>query len=70
MENIISASFEHYTKQYNAMIGYCDILDDTEERIDGIGFVRIQLLALRGSKKTYKAMKINGICIDWHEAIM
>ena len=69
-ENVISAAFDYYTEQYREHFKYCEILDDAEEKINGIGYVRRQMLYDRKDKVTYSAMKINGICVEWHKVSM
>lgn len=67
---IISTAFDYYTEQYREHIKYCEILDDAEEKISGIGYVRRQMLYDRKDNITYSAMKINGICVEWHKVSM
>ena len=65
MEKVISNAFNYYTEQYHAMRRYCEIVDDVEEKVEGIGYVRRQMLHDTKNNTTYNAMLINGICVSW-----
>ena len=67
MENVISNAFEYYTKQYHAMRRYCEIVDDAEENVKGVGYVRRQMLHDTKNNTMYNAMLINGICVSWRK---
>ena len=67
MENVISNAFEYYTKQYHAMRRYCEIVDDAEENVKGVGYVRRQMLHDTKNNTIYNAMLINGICVSWRK---
>ena len=67
MANIISNAFDDYTNQYHAMRRYCEIVDDAEENVKGIGYVRRQMLHDTKNNTMYNAMLINGICVSWRK---